>query len=123
VRGAESAVGKVELAHTSELGRTQVPTRLYQRHHDPQEAKPRQRLVDPLSDRELLLELLEYRMPYGKYQGVRLLELPEAYLAWFARKGMPEGKLGRLMETALVVRSNGLEPVCRKLRAEVGSRR
>ena len=37
-------------------------------------------LTQVLDDRELLLELLEYRMPFGKYQGVRLLELPEAYL-------------------------------------------
>jgi uncharacterized protein len=72
-----------------------------------------------LDDRELLLELLEYRMPFGKYRGTRLLELPEAYLAWFARKGMPPGQLGRMMETALVVRSNGLESVCSQLRAEV----
>jgi uncharacterized protein len=77
-------------------------------------------LTQVLDDRELLLELLEYRMPFGKYHGVRLLELPEAYLAWFARKGMPPGKLGRLMETALVIRSNGLEQVCCQLRSEVG---
>lgn len=65
---------------------------------------------------ELLLELLDYRMPFGKHQGVRLLALPETYLAWFARQGMPPGKLGMLMETALVVRSNGLEPLCHELR-------
>lgn len=70
-----------------------------------------------------MLELLEYRMPFGKYEGCRLLELPEPYLAWFARKGMPPGKLGRLMETALVVRSNGLEPMCRRLREEVAQAR
>lgn len=73
--------------------------------------------MDALPNQELMLELLEYKMPFGKYEGVRLLDLPEAYLAWFARQGMPRGKLGTLMETALVVRSNGLEPLCRKLRA------
>jgi uncharacterized protein len=73
-----------------------------------------------LPDHDLLLELLEYRMPFGKYQGYRLLELPEAYLAWFARQGMPEGKLGMLMETALVVRSNGLVPICQELRRRRG---
>ncbi len=66
---------------------------------------------------ELLLELLDYRMPFGKYKGWSLLKLPEAYLAWFARKGMPPGKLGVLLETALVVRSNGLEPVIQQLQA------
>jgi uncharacterized protein (DUF3820 family) len=70
-------------------------------------------------DQSLLVELLEYRMPFGRYEGQLLLELPEAYLAWFARKGMPKGKLGVLLETALVVRSNGLEPLCRRLKAEL----
>jgi uncharacterized protein len=74
-------------------------------------------------DNELMIELLEYKMPFGKYEGTRLLDLPEAYLAWFAREGMPAGKLGRLMETALVVRSNGLEPMCRRLRAELAKGR
>lgn len=78
--------------------------------------------MESLADRTLMLELLEYRMPFGKYAGTRLLELPEAYLAWFARNGMPAGKLGRLMQTALVIRSNGLEPICRKLRAEIAGR-
>jgi uncharacterized protein len=62
-------------------------------------------------DGELLLELCRARMPFGKYKGVRLVQLPEAYLAWFKRQGMPEGKLGRQLETALVVRSSGLEPL------------
>ncbi|HEY5957792.1 MAG TPA: DUF3820 family protein [Polyangiaceae bacterium] len=75
--------------------------------------------MDSLDDRQLMVELLDYRMPFGKYEGVRLLDLPEAYLAWFARNGMPKGKLGRLLETALVVRSNGLEPLCKQLRAEL----
>jgi uncharacterized protein len=69
-----------------------------------------------LPDQKLLLELLEYRMPFGKYQGTRLLQLPEAYLVWFAQQGMPKGKLGMMMETALVVRSNGLEALCEQLR-------
>jgi uncharacterized protein len=76
--------------------------------------------MEKTPEQELLLELLEYRMPFGKYEGTLLLELPEAYLAWFARQGMPKGKLGMLLETALVVRSNGLMPICRKLRAETG---
>jgi uncharacterized protein (DUF3820 family) len=70
-----------------------------------------------LPDPTRLLELLEYRMPFGKYEGRRLLELPEAYLAYFQRKGMPKGKFGELLQLALVVRSNGLEPLVAKLRA------
>lgn len=68
---------------------------------------------------DLLRELVNYRMPFGKYQGTRLVELPEAYLAWFHRKGFPSGKLGVMLETALVVRSNGLEPLLERLRREM----
>jgi uncharacterized protein (DUF3820 family) len=76
--------------------------------------------MDVLPDRETLIELLTYEMPFGKYEGIRLLDLPETYLAWFARQGMPKGKLGMLMETALVVRSNGLESMCRDLGRTLG---
>ena len=61
------------------------------------------------ADPELLRELANATMPFGKYKGRRLLELPDAYLAWFKRKGFPPGKLGMLMESALEVRLNGLE--------------
>jgi len=60
---------------------------------------------------EVLVELCRARMPFGKYRGVRLVQLPEAYLAWFKRQGMPKGKLGQQLESALVVRSSGLEPL------------
>jgi len=65
----------------------------------------------PNFDGQLLLELCRARMPFGKYKGVRLVQLPEAYLAWFKRQGMPQGKLGQQLESALVVRSSGLEPL------------
>jgi uncharacterized protein (DUF3820 family) len=55
------------------------------------------------------------RMPFGKYEGWRLVHLPEAYLAWFARTGMPSGKLGQLLETALVIRQNGLDDLVKPL--------
>jgi len=73
-----------------------------------------------LPDHALLIELLDYRMPFGKYRGTQLLELPEAYLAWFSRNGRPAGRLGVLLETALVVRSNGLLPLCMRLKQELG---
>jgi uncharacterized protein len=66
-------------------------------------------LKSSLPNPDLLRELADYRMPFGKYTGRRLIELPEPYLVWLQQKGMPKGKLGMLLETALVVRSNGLE--------------
>ncbi len=58
---------------------------------------------------ELLLELLHYPMPFGKYKGRLLRELPVYYLEWFARKGFPAGKLGVLLQTLYEIRLNGLE--------------
>ena len=48
----------------------------------------------PLYDHRLLLELAAMRMPFGKYAGRRLIDLPEPYVVWFARQGFPEGKAG-----------------------------
>lgn len=55
-------------------------------------------------------------MPFGKYQGRVLLDLPEEYLLWFAKKGFPKGELGLLMELMLEIQINGLESVLQPLR-------
>ncbi len=66
-------------------------------------------------DPALLLALVEARMPFGKYQGLRLVHLPEPYLLWFAREGFPQGKLGEQMALALEIKINGLEPLLEPL--------
>jgi len=58
---------------------------------------------------ELLLEATKMTMPFGKYQGKLICDLPEHYLLWFAKKGWPNGKLGQLMQIMLEIRVNGLE--------------
>lgn len=63
-----------------------------------------------------LQKLVSVRMPYGKYQGRLLADLPGAYLAWFARKGFPEGELGRLLALMLELDHNGLTPLLQPLR-------
>ena len=63
-----------------------------------------------------LQKLVSMRMPYGKYQGRLLADLPGAYLAWFARKGFPEGELGRLLALMLELDHNGLTPLLLPLR-------
>ena len=74
-------------------------------------------LSTPDSRRELI-SLAHYRMPFGKYSGTYLTELPLPYLIWFRAKGFPGGILGRHMEAALMIRDNGLEPLIRKIRKE-----
>ncbi len=66
---------------------------------------------------ELLLELAHCRMPYGKYKGRYLDELPEAYLVWFRQQGWPDGTLGMHLQTIYEVKLNGLEGLIRKVRA------
>jgi len=60
-------------------------------------------------DPEKFFELARYRMPFGKYKGTRLVDLPEPYVVWFSRKGFPEGKLGDLLRTVYEIKANGLE--------------
>lgn len=57
---------------------------------------------------ELLKQLVVMKMPFGKYKDVVLCDLPVSYLEWFQRKGFPQGKLGMLLETMLVIKMNGL---------------
>lgn len=58
---------------------------------------------------EALLELRELKMPFGKYQGRAILDLPESYLLWFRQEGFPKGKLGQMMALALEIKINGLD--------------
>lgn len=60
-------------------------------------------------DPAVLLDLVAARMPFGKYAGLRIVHLPEAYLLWFEREGFPHGMLGQQMALALEIKRNGLE--------------
>ncbi|WP_299252425.1 DUF3820 family protein [uncultured Cytophaga sp.] len=64
----------------------------------------------------LLLELVNMEMPFGKYKGVTLCNLPVSYLEWFQRKGFPEGKLGALLATMYEIKLNGLEDLLKPLK-------
>lgn len=67
-------------------------------------------------DPEFLLELAQATMPFGKYTGRRLIDLPEPYVVWFKQKGFPGGKLGKQLETVYVIKANGLEHLFKPLR-------
>jgi uncharacterized protein len=67
-------------------------------------------------DPTLLLTLVKMRMPFGKYEGRILCDLPVSYLEWFANKGFPKGKLGMLLETMYEIKLNGLEELLQPLR-------
>ena len=68
--------------------------------------------VDP----NQLLKLAKYRMPFGKYEGYLLIDLPEPYVVWFAGKGFPKGELGNMLATVYEIKLNGLEHLFDPLR-------
>jgi hypothetical protein len=68
--------------------------------------------MDPaptMPDPQILRHLVRETMPFGKYAGRRIVELPEDYLLWFEGKGFPEGRLGQMLALMLEIRKNGLE--------------
>lgn len=57
---------------------------------------------------EILTQLVTMKMPFGKYKGTTLCDLPVSYLEWFQREGFPEGKLGMMLATIYEIKINGL---------------
>lgn len=62
-----------------------------------------------LPDQQSLINAVNQIMPFGKYAGRKLLNLPEPYLVWFHGKGFPEGKLGEQLALMYEIKLNGLE--------------
>jgi uncharacterized protein (DUF3820 family) len=62
-----------------------------------------------------LIELANAKMPFGKYSGRYLVDLPETYVLWFKGKGYPEGKLGEQLRAIEEIKTNGLEYILRPL--------
>lgn len=57
----------------------------------------------------MLVTLVEMKMPFGRFEGRLLCDLPVSYLEWFSRNGFPEGKLGQLLQLMLEIKMNGLD--------------
>lgn len=69
----------------------------------------------PLDDFAFLESLANTRMPFGKYAGRLLIDLPEAYVVWFARQGYPKGEIGEQLASLYAIKENGLEALLRPL--------
>jgi uncharacterized protein (DUF3820 family) len=67
-------------------------------------------------DPQLLKDLVTTSMPYGKYAGHLIADIPEHYLMWMGREGFPKGKLGQLLALMYEIRLNGLEKLLTPLR-------
>ena len=69
-----------------------------------------------LEDKQFLIDLAKMKMPYGKYKGRYLIDLPEYYLIWYKNKGFPNGKIGKQLESVYEIQLNGLEDIVRQVR-------
>jgi uncharacterized protein len=63
-----------------------------------------------------LQALVRESMPFGKYQGYLIADLPEEYLLWFDKKGFPKGQLGELLQLALLLNIDGSRALLDPLR-------
>jgi uncharacterized protein (DUF3820 family) len=68
---------------------------------------------------QLLIDLVKTKMPYGKYKGRLICDLPAFYLEWFSREGFPKGKLGVMLATMHEIKLNGLEDLLKPIRKNV----
>ena len=69
---------------------------------------------------EILREIITTPMPYGKYKGTIIADLPIYYLEWFSTQGFPKGKLGILLSTVFEIKTNGLQEIIDNLKQMMG---
>ena len=67
-------------------------------------------------DQQFLIDLAKMRMPFGKYKGTFLIDLPEHYVVWYHNKGFPNGKIGQMLALVYELQLNGLEEMIRDIR-------
>lgn len=69
-----------------------------------------------IPDHTVLLALLQTKMPFGKYKGTIIADLPIHYLEWLQNKGMPPGKLGMMLSTTYEIKLNGMAALLREMK-------
>lgn len=70
-----------------------------------------------IPNQQFLIDTAKMRMPFGKYKGVYLVDIPEYYIVWYKNKGFPDGKLGKMMGLVYELQLNGLEDILKKVKA------
>ncbi|MDY0090550.1 MAG: DUF3820 family protein [Flavobacteriaceae bacterium] len=66
-------------------------------------------------DQQLLIKIAHTKMPFGKYKGRFLSDLPEPYLVWFKQQGFPKGQLGEMLQFVYELKLNGLEYILKDI--------
>lgn len=69
-------------------------------------------------DKEFLVKLAHTKMPFGKYEGWHLIDLPEYYVVWYSNKGFPKGELGLQLQLVYELKLNGLEELIRNIKKQ-----
>lgn len=72
-------------------------------------------MQEPGFDQEFLIKLAHTKMPYGKYKGRYLIDIPEYYIVWYKNHGFPKGKLGDMLGEVYQLKLNGLEGLIRTI--------
>ncbi|WP_412465173.1 DUF3820 family protein [Flavobacterium mekongense] len=67
---------------------------------------------------KLLIKLAHTKMPFGKYEGYYLIDLPEHYVVWYSQKGFPKGTLGDQLQLVYELKLNGLETLVRNIKKQ-----
>ena len=67
---------------------------------------------------KLLVKLAHTKMPFGKYEGYYLIDLPEFYVVWYSNKGFPKGQLGEQLQLVYELKLNGLEDLVRNIKKQ-----
>ncbi|HEY8784312.1 MAG TPA: DUF3820 family protein [Mucilaginibacter sp.] len=62
-------------------------------------------------DSKILIDIVQTRMPFGKYKGTMISDLPVYYLEWLHNKGFPPGKLGMMLGSVYEIKINGLTAI------------
>jgi len=65
--------------------------------------------------KQFLIKLANTMMPYGKYKGRYMIDLPEHYVVWYRNKGFPKGQIGDMLATVYELKVNGLEELVRTI--------
>jgi uncharacterized protein len=68
-----------------------------------------------MTNNKELIELAYTKMPFGKYEGYFLVDLPEHYVVWYHNKGFPAGKLGKQLQLIYEIKLNGLESLIKQI--------
>jgi uncharacterized protein (DUF3820 family) len=73
-------------------------------------------------DSKILVEIVKMQMPFGKYKGTLLCDIPISYLEWMCQKGWPAGKLGMMLATVYEIKINGLMAILHSVKNSISPR-